>query len=241
MPFRYIAVESGPRSSVTNPRSQTIHDLLKPTLCPTHMHRQNRADPICRLARLVEGSSLLDKIHTTLNSPTVEHTFNIEEILLTVQALLNLQTILSEELGSKNLLYVGGLRLCNIALLLVFENGSELPVIAGATEDCNSIATGSLISLLSSITDMVEPFTLGTEPVDFNSLPPFVTFEVHKAAAIVTKRLVVGTNTIEGLRQLRILRRFLRIVEERWLGSRRYLRLLDEDTTPRISKALEQG
>ena len=90
--------------------------------------------------------------------------------------------------------------------------------MAGITENCNPVATASLISLLSTITSTVGPFALGTQSIDFNFLPPFVTFMVHKAAAIVTDRLLMDRNSNEGLEQLRILRSFLRIGSERWLG-----------------------
>jgi hypothetical protein len=93
-----------------------------------------------------------------------------------------------------------------------------VPLIAGVTENCNSIATTSLISLLSTITSTVEPFILGTQSIDFNFLPPFVTFLVYKTAAIVTERLLIHSDSNEGLKKLRILRKFLRIVGERWLG-----------------------
>ncbi|KAK9252678.1 hypothetical protein V1507DRAFT_436037 [Lipomyces tetrasporus] len=242
---RYIAIESGPHPSLTRLRSQSLHDLLKPTLCPTHLHHQDRTNPICRLARLFEASSLLDKIHTTLNSPTAEHAF--KELISTVETLINLQTILNEEIGDGVQLYAGGLGLCNTfgfvdgALLLAFEDGSKVPLIAGVTENCKSVATTSLISIVSTITSTVEPFTLGMQSIDFNFLPPFVTFLVHKAAAIVTGWLLMDSDSNEGMRKLRILRNFLRIVGERWLGCERYLKLLNEDTTPRTLKALEQG
>ncbi|KAH6669808.1 hypothetical protein B0J14DRAFT_671429, partial [Halenospora varia] len=236
---RYIAIESGPHPSLTRSRSQIFHDVLKPTICPTHLHDQDRTSPICRLARLFEASSLLDKIHTTLNSPTAEHALNVEELILTVQTLINLQTILNEEIGDGIHLYAGGLGLCNIALLLAFENGSKVPIFPSITENCNSIATTSLISVLSTITSTVELLTVGTQSIDFNLLPPFVTFLVYKAAAIITERLLMGSDSNEELKKLRILRNFLRIVGERWVGSERYLKLLNEDTTPRILKAIE--
>jgi hypothetical protein len=80
------------------------------------------------------------------------------------------------------------------------------------------MATTSLISVLSTITSTVEPFTLSTQSIDFNLLPPFVTFLVYKAAAIVTERLLIDIDSNEGLKKLRILRKFLRVVGERWLG-----------------------
>ena len=93
-----------------------------------------------------------------------------------------------------------------------------MPLIAGITENCNSIATASLISVLSTITDIVESFTLGSQSIDFNLLPPFVTFLVYKAAAIVTERLLTDSDPNEGLKKLRILRNFLKIVGQRWLS-----------------------
>jgi hypothetical protein len=176
-------------------------------------------------------------MHNKLNSPTEELAFNMQELVLTVQALTNLQTILNEEIGDGIHLYSGGLDFCNTwalqggfvnirerwrwnsALLLAFENGSKVPLIAGVTDSCNSIATTSLISVLSTITSTVELFTLGTQHIDFNLLPPFVTFLVYKAAALITERLWIGGDSNEGLRKLRILRNFLTIVGERWLGA----------------------
>ena len=57
--------------------------------------------------------SLLDKIHTTLNIPTAEHEFNTEELILTIQTLINIQAILNEEIGNRIHLYACGLGLCN--------------------------------------------------------------------------------------------------------------------------------
>jgi hypothetical protein len=82
-------------------------------MCPAHQHGHNRTSPVCSLSRIFEASSLLDKIHTTLNSPTVEHEFNTEELILTVQTLINLQTIVSGEIGDGIHLYSSGLGLCN--------------------------------------------------------------------------------------------------------------------------------
>jgi hypothetical protein len=38
----------------------------------------------------------------------------MEELILTVQTIINLQTILDEEAGDRSLLYQGGLGLCNM-------------------------------------------------------------------------------------------------------------------------------
>jgi hypothetical protein len=93
-----------------------------------------------------------------------------------------------------------------------------VPLIAGVTEDCNSFATTSLISLLSDLTIAMEPFIAGRQSINFDFLPPFVTFLVYKAAAIVTERLLMNRDSNDGLKQLKIMRSFLGIMKERWLG-----------------------
>jgi hypothetical protein len=54
----------------------------------------------------------MDKIHTTINSPTSEPKFNMEEMMLTVKTVNTLQTILIEEILTEHHLYSGGLGLC---------------------------------------------------------------------------------------------------------------------------------
>ncbi|KEF55877.1 uncharacterized protein A1O9_07457 [Exophiala aquamarina CBS 119918] len=238
-----MAVESGPHPSLTRSRTLILQDLLKPALCPTHFH-QDPTNPIFPLARLVEASNLLDKIHTTINSPTAESTFNIEEYILTIQTIINLQTILNTEIENRIHLYSGGLGLCNLALLIAFENGADAPPIATVNKNCKYSATESLNSVLSTIMSTVELSTSGARSIDFNLLPPFTTFLVYKAAAILTKGLLMDPRSrdwSERLNNLRLSRNFLRIVSARWLACERYLNLLDEDTTPRILKALEEG
>ena len=93
-----------------------------------------------------------------------------------------------------------------------------MPLYVGVTDGCNYIATKSLVTLLSTITDIIEPLTLGTQAIDINFLTPFIIFLVYKAAAIVTERLLIDSDSTEGLKRLRTLRKFLKIVGERWLG-----------------------
>jgi hypothetical protein len=110
--------------------------------------------------------------------------------------------------------------------------------------------------MLSTITCTVELFTMGTRSIDFNHFPPLVTFLVYKAPMITTERLSRELDANDGLTRLRILRKFLRIVAKRWLScgkwnrmsrnllkltkgcEERYLKLLDEDTTPRLLKVI---
>ena len=85
-----------------------------------------------------------------------------------------------------------------------------MPLIARVTDSYDSIATTSLISILYTITSIVEPFALGAQSIDFNLLPPFVTFLVYKAATLLTERLWIDGDSNEGLRK------FLAMVGERW-------------------------
>jgi hypothetical protein len=101
---------------------------------------------------------------------------------------------------------------------LAFENGSKVPLIAGVTDNCKYIAAESLAAVLENVTNTIEPFVLGLQSIDFNFLSPFVAFLVYKAALIVTRGLSVDNNSAEEMRKLKILRKFLKIVGERWLG-----------------------
>ena len=103
------------------------------------------------------------------------------------------------------------------SLLLAFENGSRVNPVDGVDSNCLSLAIKSLNFLISGITSKVETFALGAQPVEFDVLPPPIMFLVYKAAALVTQRLCLDGGLNEGVRRLRILRRFLKAVGTRWL------------------------
>jgi len=111
---RYIAAESGPGPSLSRPRTAWLHNLLEPAFCPTHGPNRDKGSPISRFARLVEASAMLDKIHTTINNPTSDQIFNMEEVMLTVKTSTNLQTILTDEILAEDHLYSSGLGLCHM-------------------------------------------------------------------------------------------------------------------------------
>jgi hypothetical protein len=87
--------------------------MLKPAVCPTHEHGQDRSKPVCRLARLFEASSLLDKNHDNINRALHDIPVDLDELMLTIQAVYNLQTLVTEEIGDGIQLYSGGLNICN--------------------------------------------------------------------------------------------------------------------------------
>ncbi|KAE8452547.1 hypothetical protein EG329_000450 [Mollisiaceae sp. DMI_Dod_QoI] len=237
---RYITIESGPHPSLSRSRTLPLHKSPKPHLCPTHAENQDRTTPIYRMSRLFEASSLLDRVHTVLHNPTAEHAFNMEEVMLVVGTLNTLQTILIGETEGGKQVYSGGLGICNTGILLALENGMKVLPIDSESSNCNSLAVTYMNTHLSTVFNTIEPFVLGVQTIDFDLLPPFITYLVYNAAAIVTQRLWMETDSEEGLRRLKILREFLKMVGTRWLGCERYLKLLNEDTTPRILKAIEQ-
>jgi hypothetical protein len=105
----------------------------------------------------------------------------------------------------------------NSSLLLAFEQGSKVLPVDSTTTNCHSLALTSISSMLTEITNAVEPFILGTQSIDFDNLPPFIAIMVYKAAALVAERLWLDSGSTEGLRKLVILRKFLKMMGKRWL------------------------
>ncbi|RDH36051.1 hypothetical protein BDQ94DRAFT_167685 [Aspergillus welwitschiae] len=235
----YPAAEGGGRTSrVRNPYfGQGIYDPNKGPW-PTGIDKDT-GNPLWQLSRLFEASTLLDNIHNALKNPTSERTFNTEEIRLLVETSYTLRTLLIEEVEDADQIYSGGLGLCQTGILLAYENGTKVQITDAQTLTCQTLATSSINPLLTTITDMVDPFVSGAQVLDLDRFPPFITFLVYKAASIVTERIWMETDTNEALRKLRILRGFLQMVNARWLCCEYYLGLLNEDTAPRILKSIE--
>ncbi|RAL04828.1 fungal specific transcription factor domain-containing protein [Aspergillus ibericus CBS 121593] len=233
---RYITVRSGPRPSLTRSLPQVVHDSNPTVRVPSL--EENRSSPLSQFSRMVDASALLDSIHNVLHNPTSEQAFNVEEMQLFVETLHSLRTLLVEEIDEADAIYSGALDLCHTGLLLVYENGTTGLITDGQILTCHVHATLSLSSLLTTITDTVSPLVTGIEPVDLDRLPPFIMYLVYKAARIVTERFRLESDSREAVRKLRILRGFLELGSARWLCCRRYLDLLNEDTTPRILKAV---
>ncbi|GKZ31299.1 hypothetical protein AbraIFM66950_011659 [Aspergillus brasiliensis] len=234
---RYITIQSGHYSSLTRSFAKGIHDPNK-IPWPTGLEKDTKS-PLWQLSRMYEASALLDNIHNVLHNPTPEQAFNVEEIGLLVETSYSLRTLLIEEVEDADQIYSGALGLCHIGLLLAYENGTKVQITDGQSLTCQTLATSSLNPVLTTITDMVYPFVNGTQSIDFGRLPPFVASLVYKVASLMTERIWMETDSSETLRKLRILRGFLKLVNARWLCSEYYLGLLNEDTAPRILKAIE--
>ncbi|KAF4621941.1 hypothetical protein G7Y89_g14405 [Cudoniella acicularis] len=220
---RYIAIESSSYAPLTRSYTHPTWTPIEPYLYPPHTVGQDRAAPLGLFSRLFESCSLLDKFQTTRYDPTSEHLFNIEhllkieEIIRLVKTANSLKTILYREILEGREIYSSALAICDIGLLLAFKDGCKMTPVDEITSKCLSVAVKFLDFLLSSIVNKVEPFALGTQPLDFDLLPPSIMFLVYKTAALVTERL--------------------------WVDSEfeRYLQILNEDMTPRILKAVEEG
>ncbi|OJJ69714.1 hypothetical protein ASPBRDRAFT_130970 [Aspergillus brasiliensis CBS 101740] len=234
---RYITIQSGHYSSLTRSLAKGINDPNK-IPWPTGLEKDTKS-PLWQLSRMYEASTLLDNIHNVLHNPTPEQAFNVEEIGLWVETSYSLRTLLIEEVEDADQIYSGGLGLCHIGLLLAYENGTKVQITDGQSLTCQTLATSSLGTVLTTITDMVYPFVSGTQAIDFDRLPPFIAFLVYKTASLLTERIWMETDSSETLRKLRILRGFLKLVNARWLCCEYYLGLLNEDTAPRILKAIE--
>lgn len=53
---------------------------------------------------------------------------------------------------------------------------------------------------------------------DVQNFSPFVLHLIYKAAAIITERLQVGIDLEMNLRKVRIFRKFLKFMSEKWLA-----------------------
>ncbi|KFZ15862.1 hypothetical protein V502_05375 [Pseudogymnoascus sp. VKM F-4520 (FW-2644)] len=178
---------------------------------PNPLHLQEHSSTA--FSRLFEASILLDNVHTALHQPTSQVSFNIEEVTMI--------TVLNDPR----------------ALILAFDNGSKA-TCSGASISSISQATAALDTLIDDIVERVAGLNRGNLEPEESSIPFFVLFLVYKAAAITTGRLQNGIESEANLQRLKVLRNALIVTAQRWLAGEHYLNLLDEDTAPRILKAV---
>ncbi|KAH8586621.1 hypothetical protein B0O99DRAFT_644030 [Bisporella sp. PMI_857] len=230
---RYITVENSKWPSLTRGRSLLGQPLVSPHSTSVTLN-SNQA-----FSRLFEASSLLEKVHKTLNEPTRHQSFNVEELAVIVQTLKSFEAVLQQEIPERLNFYSGALALCRIGLVYAYDNGTKTDPnkIDGAC--CRAGARSALDSFLDAKLALLQPYLEGNETIDFKILPPFLVYLVYKCAAIVTERLRVGEESLLNFNALKGLRGFLALLSQRWLAAKRYLRLLDEETTPRMMKAIQ--
>ena len=107
-------MESISYAPLTQSESHPIYALLDPFSRSTHAVGLDRAAQLCRLSRLSDAFTLLDKFQTSFHSPTAEHAFSVEEVTLIVKATEALQKVLLEEIPAGRELYSGALAICDM-------------------------------------------------------------------------------------------------------------------------------
>lgn len=228
---RYLAVENGKWPSVT--RGRTVPECRNP------FSGKNLEIVLSPFHRLFEASSHLEKAHTAIHEPTSQQSFNIEEVGLIVVTLNSFNTVVGDGIAGNSKLSSSGLALASTGLLLLFENGTKASHPDDETSHCR---IQSAAALASFIEDILNPFK-GLEEdkvvVDVQTISPFILHLIYKAAAIVTERLHLSIDLELNLKKARTFRKILKLMGQRWLAGERYLRLLNEDTTPKMLKVIE--
>jgi len=100
------------------------------------------------------------------------------------------------------------------ALLFTFDHGSK----ANALDESWS---ASLDKLIDDIVETVVVLNRDNLPAENQTIPPFTTLLIYKAAAITTRKLQADVEPEVNLRRLRVLRKTLQIISQRWLAGGR--------------------
>ncbi|KAL7953980.1 hypothetical protein V8C34DRAFT_295571 [Trichoderma compactum] len=238
---RYIAIENGKHPPVSRRIHTNEPDLpyseLPFAVCPAF--RSTPFSPQRQFLRLYEATNLLDRVHLTLYEPTPRISFNLEEGALLVNTLISLRTVILGEAPDDSRIYASGLLICNIGLLLVYDKCDKERTLNYNMKEHWIAATVPLQSIIRDISNIIQPLN-DIDDSSLDNLPPFIHFLMYKAAKILTNSLRDQASFNTNIQILKSLRDFLNLIQTRWLAASRYLGLLDEDTTPRIFKALER-
>ncbi|KAL6880011.1 hypothetical protein HDV57DRAFT_498662 [Trichoderma longibrachiatum] len=238
---RYIAVECGESPPVTRRIYNNDPDLpyseLPFAVCPALSSVP--LSPQRQFLRLYEATNLLDKVHLAFYEPTPRISFNLEEGALLVSTLSSLRTVILEEVPHESRIYSSGLHICNIGLLLIHGTCEKAKALNYNIKEEWMTAALPMTIVVEDVHGMIQ--SLSVDENDLERIPPFVNFLLYKAASIVTIRLRDQLNFEKNIQILKTLRVFLSRIRARWLAAGRYIALLDEDTTPRILKAMERS
>ncbi|KAL6856392.1 hypothetical protein J3F83DRAFT_753229 [Trichoderma novae-zelandiae] len=238
---RYIAVENGESPPVTRRIYNKDPDLpyseLPFAVCPVFLSAP--LSPQRQFLRLYEATNLLDKVHLAFYEPTPRVSFNLEEGALLVSTLSSLRTVILGEVPGDARIHSSGLLVCNIGLLLIHGICDKARALNYIIKEEWMIAALPMTTVIEDIHDIIQ--SLNADESELDGIPPFVNFLLYKAASIVTVRLRDQLNFEKNARILKTFRDFLHLIKTRWLAGGRYITLLDEDTTPRIFKALERA
>ncbi|KAF2799372.1 hypothetical protein K505DRAFT_265804 [Melanomma pulvis-pyrius CBS 109.77] len=230
---RYVAVENGKWPSITRGRAVPG--------CNYPFSGKNLERRLSPFLRLYEASSHLDKVHMAVHEPTIQQSFNIEEVRLILMTLKSFDTIVEHEIAGTSKLSSSGLALASTGLFLIYENGNQTLYLDEATSKCRAQSVVALASMIEDIISLFKGPEEDTIIVDVETVSPFILHLVYKVAAIVTARLHSSLDLESNLQKVRSCRKILKFMGQRWLAGERYLRLLNEDTTPRMLQAIECG
>ena len=84
----------------------------------------------------------------------------------------------------------------------------------------NENSSASLNILIDDIVETVAVLNRDNLAAEKPTTPPFVTFLVHKAAALTTGKLQADVEPEANLQRLRVLRITLTVIAQRWLAGR---------------------
>ncbi|KAH8682813.1 hypothetical protein BGZ60DRAFT_205794 [Tricladium varicosporioides] len=242
---RFLALESHTYPSVT--KNRVFHEkLLLGTPQPISIPLLSPNS----FSDLFEASKLLDKVQSTdFLEQDINLLFNEKELAIVTQNRGSEQDIMVNDIPKDLKLYNSSWAINNISRLILYSFGINAPITQTESFSCMVLSQNYLSSLFADIFDVIHPYTFSPTsdlhetqlPIELNFqlLPPFLTQMLFKAASVFTERMRKGDferNTVDGLRTLR---KMLELLGCRWLCARRYLKLLSEDTTLRMMRALE--
>lgn len=188
-------------------------------------------------SRLFEASDILSAIH---KAEKPDGSFILSDIPHPA-TLDSFKKTLEEEVPHELKVYSGSWAIFNTALLLLHEKDRPGDVRDSDVLIPRILSRAYREEMLSDIANAVRPFVEEDSVLNFELfLPPFVTYLTYKCATILTARLQIGNMTLPSIKMLKLMRSFLKLVSGRWLIAAYFLRMIDEDTTPRMAKALSE-
>jgi hypothetical protein len=154
---------------------------------------------------------------------------NVEEVTLIANTVKSFETVVTQTITEQEKLFSGCLALSSTlvhfftsrfailnasrALLLALENASKTIASEESSVD-------SLDLLIDDIVETVAALSRDNLHLDAGdaTIPPFVTFLIYKAAAITTGKLQADIEPEASLRRLRVLRKALKVIAQRWIN-----------------------
>lgn len=103
-------------------------------------------------------------------------------------------------------------------LVLALETARKVALSSPASQGWLTLESSYLTNVLPSLLKTFQPVAIGGQHVEFDRFSPFAILLVYRAAMLETKTLAVTNDVTEALSRLRIFRKFLEVVAQRWLS-----------------------